>query len=146
MPRKSVEIACAAAGSLLCIGVAIVHVVDQGGVGAFTDPDWLGWAYRAIEVAALVVAITLLTRRLRAMSWIAAALVGAGPLVGYLLSRTVGLPHERDDIGNWSDPVGIASLVIEGLLVVAAGYAGARYVTRSSPTQTVRYSRAVPVA
>jgi hypothetical protein len=149
MSRKSIEIACAAAGSLLCIGVAIVHVDDQGGISAFTDPDWLGWAYRVLEVSALLVAVALLTGRLRVFAWISAALVAAGPLVGYLLSRTTGLPQERDDIGNWSDPVGIASLAIEGLLMVLAGYVVARQVSRSSPARSMHYSRdsrALPAA
>ena len=33
-------------GALLALGVAAVHVADQGGVTAFTSPDWIGWSYR----------------------------------------------------------------------------------------------------
>jgi hypothetical protein len=36
------------AGALLALAIAVVHVADQGGVTAFTSPDWLGWAYRLI--------------------------------------------------------------------------------------------------
>ena len=38
-------------------------------------------------------------------------------LIGYVLSRTSGLPGFTDDIGEWSEPLGLASLVFEGLLV-----------------------------
>ena len=29
-------------GALLALGVAAAHVADQGGVTAFTSPDWIG--------------------------------------------------------------------------------------------------------
>ena len=38
-------------------------------------------------------------------------------IVGYVLSRTTGLPHSSDDVGNWSEPLGMASLFVEGFLV-----------------------------
>ena len=33
------------AGAMLALAVAAVHVADQGGVTAFTSPDWIGWGY-----------------------------------------------------------------------------------------------------
>jgi hypothetical protein len=36
--------------ALLALGIATAHVADQGGLTAFTAPDWLGWAYRLIEL------------------------------------------------------------------------------------------------
>ena len=36
-------------GAVLALAVATAHVADQGGVTAFTFPDWLGWSYRLIE-------------------------------------------------------------------------------------------------
>ena len=38
-------------------------------------------------------------------------------LIGYILSRTSGLPGFTDDIGEWSESLGLASMVFEGLLV-----------------------------
>ena len=35
-----------------------------------------------------------------------------------MISRTVGLPQGADDIGNWTEPLGLASLFVEGSLVV----------------------------
>jgi len=43
-------------------------------------------------------------------------------VLGYLLSRGPGLPDYSDDIGNWAEPLGMASLLIEGCLVMLASY------------------------
>src|SRR5580658_5912117 len=40
------EIAVRLVGALLALGVAAVHVTDQGGVSAFASPSWIGWSYR----------------------------------------------------------------------------------------------------
>jgi hypothetical protein len=44
-------------------------------------------------------------------------------IVFYVLDRTVGLPNASGDIGNWVEPLGLASLVVEGF-VVAIGLGG----------------------
>jgi hypothetical protein len=37
--------------------------------------------------------------------------------MGFVVSRTIGLPGGTDDIGNWTEPLGLASLFVEGCLV-----------------------------
>src|SRR5262245_32186705 len=49
--------------------------------------------------------------------WAAAAALAASVLLGYTLSRTTGLPQAHDDIGNWWEPLGIASLFVEGAVL-----------------------------
>lgn len=129
----------------LCVAVSAIHVDDQGGVTAFADPDWLGWAYRLLEVGALVVAGALVfaagarwTAARTRLTWLVAALVGAGPFVGYVLTRTTGLPGATDDIGNWGEPLGVVSLVVEAVLVLVAvaGIAATRTATVPSRTAT----------
>lgn len=117
--------------ALLSLGVAAIHVVDQGGVPGSKDPSYVGVGYWVLEVVAVVVAVALLTRRARASvtTWTLAALVGLGPLLGYCLSRGPGLPDYTDDIGNWTEPLGVLSLVVEVLLVLVA-LAGARAARR----------------
>ena len=53
-------------------------------------------------------------------AWAAAVLLPLGALVGYTLTRTVGLPQATADIGNWTEPLGLASLFVEGSLVALA--------------------------
>ncbi|GAA1879199.1 hypothetical protein [Lapillicoccus jejuensis] len=113
--------------ALLSLGVAAIHVVDQGGVPGSKDPSYVGIGYWVLEVVAVVLAVALFTRRARAsvLTWVVAAGVGLGPLLGYCLSRGPGLPGYTDDMGNWTEPLGIISLVVEGLLILVA-LAGAR--------------------
>lgn len=143
MPRRSIDAVLVSAGVLCCLGIALVHIDDQGGFAAFTDPDWLGWSYRVIEIAAVVIAAALLAGRATRITWTLALLVGSGPFVGYVLSRTVGIPQDRDDIGNWSDPLGVASLVIEGLLIVLAGIALSARAGHRASSAGPRVSRSV---
>lgn len=109
-------------GALLALAVVTAHVADQGGVTAFTSPDWLGWAYRLIEVGGLLTALALLWPRSSRVGWGAGMLLGVAPLLGYLASRTVGVPGDSGDIGNWGDWVGTLSLVVEaGILTLSVG-------------------------
>ncbi|MET7381746.1 hypothetical protein ABZT08_23475 [Streptomyces sp. NPDC005526] len=105
------------AGVLLCLAVAAVHVVDQGGLTATRDPYYIGVAYHVLEVAAVVAAVLLLIGLVR-LGWLLAAGVAAGPLLGYVLSRGPGLPGYTDDIGNWTEPIGLVSLALEGSLLL----------------------------
>ena len=50
-------------------------------------------------------------------------------MLGYVLTRTSGLPDATLDVGNWTEPLGLASLVAEGLvLCVTAGVLASRGV------------------
>jgi hypothetical protein len=111
-----------ALGALLAIAVATAHVADQGGITDFTSPDWLGWAYRLIEVGGVLTALALLSPRSAKLGWAAGVLLGAAPFLGYLASRTVGVPDDAGDVGNWSDWVGTVTLMIEvGLVTISLG-------------------------
>ena len=98
-------------------GVALIHLLDLP--GKFSETPYLGWMYIGLIVGCLAVAAALVhgsdTR-----AWTAAALLPLGALVGYTLTRTVGLPQAMDDIGNWTEPLGLASLFVEGALVTLA--------------------------
>ncbi|WP_316744819.1 hypothetical protein [Streptomyces sp. MK7] len=105
------------AGVLLCLAVAAIHVVDQGGITTTRDPYYVGVAYHVLEIAAVVAAVLLLFGLVRA-GWLLAAAVAVGPLLGYVLSRGPGLPDYSDDIGNWTEPLGLVSLAVEGVLLL----------------------------
>jgi uncharacterized membrane protein len=44
-------------------------------------------------------------------------LVPGGAVVGYIVSRSVGLPGFEQAVGRWSGPRGVLSLVVEVLFV-----------------------------
>lgn len=105
------------AGVLLCLAVAAIHVVDQGGITATRDPHYIGVAYHVLEIVAVVAAVLLLIGLVR-LGWLLAAGVAVGPLLGYILSRGPGLPYYSDDVGNWTEPLGLVSLAVEGALLL----------------------------
>jgi hypothetical protein len=139
------EVTVRLAGAFLAIAIATAHVADQGGITAFTAPDWLGWAYRLIEVGGVLTAVALIWPRTAKLGWAAGVLLGVAPFLGFLASRTVGVPGDPGDVGNWSDWVGTLALVLEaGLLTVSVGMLRAR-LRRPSRVVTPPVTRTVPL-
>ena len=96
-------------------GVALIHLLDAP--GTFEDAPYKGSLYVALIAGSMLTAAALVrSDDLRA--WAAAAALPAGAIVAFVVSRTVGLPQGADDIGNWTEPLGLASLFVEGSLVV----------------------------
>src|SRR5262245_4543337 len=85
--------------AMLCLEIATIHVIDQGGL-TIRDPGYVGAGYVVLEVGAVAAAIALVVSG-RPAWWLLTVGVAAGPLVGYVLSRSVGLPADTDEIGNW---------------------------------------------
>jgi hypothetical protein len=130
------DIAVRMTGALLALAVSAVHVADQGSITALTSPSWIGWSYRFIEVGGVLTALALLIpwqillsrsaalsrSRLRpwaaGLGWAAGILLGVGPFIGYIASRSVGVPGDAGDVGNWGYWVGTVSLFVEAALVV----------------------------
>jgi hypothetical protein len=117
------EFAVRFTGALLAVAVAAVHVADQGGVTTLADPAWIGWGYRLIEIGGVLTALILLLPRPAWLGpawlgWAAGALLGAAPFLGYIASRTVGVPGDSGDVGNWGYWVGTVSLLLEAALVM----------------------------
>ena len=111
------------AAAVLALAVAAIHILDQGGFPGSKEPSYVGIGYyllELLELACLLVAAAFIwpaTPSVLAV-WLAAAFVAAGPLLGYILSRGPGLPAYSDDRGNWTEPLGVISLVIETALLV----------------------------
>lgn len=104
----------AAAGLL---GIALIHLLDLP--GKLAETRYLGYAYVALIVASLVLAELLLRRDDRRVWGATAGLAGA-VLIGFVVNRTVGMPGAMDDIGNWLEPLGLASVFVEGVVVLLA--------------------------
>jgi hypothetical protein len=100
--------------------IAVIHAVDS--VGKWTETRYVFWLYMLLIAGCVVTAAALLFHHSRA-ALLAAAGLAATVIVFYVLDRTVGLPNATGDIGNWVEPLGLASLVVEGF-VVATGLGG----------------------
>ena len=98
-------------------GIALIHMLDLP--GKISETPYLGYAYIGLVVAALVLAEMLL-RRDDAKVWAATAGLTAAVIAGYVINRTVGMPNATGDIGNWLEPIGLASLAVEGFVLLLA--------------------------
>ena len=112
-------------------GIGLIHLLDS--VDTYSETRWLFWAYVALMASTVVVGGALLHRP--ASRWFeAAALLALVPIIGFILSRTTGLPGSDDDIGNWTDSLGLASLWVEGAVLLTSGYAIALQIApRTAP-------------
>ena len=99
-------------------GVALIHLLDAH--DTFVASAYKGWLYVGLIVGCLWAA-SVLARRSDPRAWLGTLLLSLGAIVAFVFSRTVGLPSGADDIGNWWEPLGLASLFVEGALVVLAG-------------------------
>jgi hypothetical protein len=104
-------------------GVALIHLLDLQ--GKIKEVPYIGYGYILLIVASIV-AGALLVHTDSKLGWVLAGGVALATLAGYFINRTVGLPNAKDDIGNWLEPLGLASLFAEGVVVLLAGYALSR--------------------
>jgi hypothetical protein len=122
-----------AARATVAVGLAaigVIHLLDS--IGKYGETRYLFWMYIALIVGCLLVAGAVLFTRWRG-AFLAAAGLAAATAIGYVLSRTTGLPQANGDIGNWTEPLGLASLFVEGAVVAVAGgaYVAGRHVGRA---------------
>ncbi|MFN8203155.1 MAG: hypothetical protein U0S48_11345 [Solirubrobacteraceae bacterium] len=103
-----------AAGVVALAGIGLIHLLDAP--GKFEETPYMGWMYVALIAGCLVVGAELIRTGSR-LAWSGAALLALSALVGFTLTRTVGLPQATGDIGNWGEPLGLASLFVEGCVV-----------------------------
>ena len=133
-PGAGVARTASIVGAVLALLVTVIHIADQGGITALKDPAYLGYGYWVLELAGIVCAVLLI--RSRTVGWVLALGVAAGPLIGIIVSRSVGLPDATDDIGNWGEPLGVAAMVVEVALIGLAAFVLSRRGRKSSPTPT----------
>jgi hypothetical protein len=105
-------------GVVCLLGVGVTHVIDLP--DKLEEAHYMAALFCALIAASLVLAAALAAGRHVELAVGAAGVLSALTILGYVLSRTVGLPQLQDHVGMWMDPVGIASLVVETTLVVLA--------------------------
>lgn len=102
------------------VGIALIHILDLQ--SKMSEVPYLGWAYVGLIVASLVLADLVVRRGGRSVFLASAGLAGA-VILGYVVNRTMGMPNATDDVGNWLEPLGLASLVVEAAVVWFAAVA-----------------------
>lgn len=108
-----------AVGVVLLLGIALIHLLD--GVNQVDEHTYVFVLYLLLMAGSLAVAAFLLRTDSR-LAWSLVTLIAGLTLLGFILSRTTGLPDLDDDIGNWTEPLGLASLFTEGVAVLLGLY------------------------
>jgi len=116
--RRDTQMTAAITAAVLLVVVSFIHLADQNFLAFDKQPAYLLAGYLTVEILAPLVALSLL--RPSSGGWLLALGCAAGPLTGYLLTRTVGLPGDTTDIGNWGEPLGVASVIVESTLLLIA--------------------------
>ena len=104
---------------LAILGTGLIHVVEAR--EAFGEATYKGLLFVANGLGALVAAAGIYRNQRGlgwGLGWGLGLLVAGGALVGYVASRTVGLPGLPAEPDAWFEPMGVASLACEGLFVV----------------------------
>lgn len=96
------------------LGTGLIHGLEAR--DAFGDATYKGALFVANALGALVAAIGI-GRNQRA-GWGLGLLIAAGAIIAYVASRTIGLPGLPAEPDAWLEPMGVVSLVCEGLFVV----------------------------
>jgi hypothetical protein len=109
-----------AAGVIGLLAIALIHLLDLQ--SKMHETPYLGAAYLALIAASLVSAAMLLHGDNR-KAWTSAGALSLATIAGYAINRTVGMPSSTADIGNWLEPLGLASLFVEAITVAVSLYA-----------------------
>jgi hypothetical protein len=105
------------------------------------ETPYLGVMYILLMLASVAVAFAILHTG-SSLTWAVGGLLAALTLTGFILSRTTGLPNASGDVGNWSEPLGMASMLVEGAFVLVSAYA----LTLSRREQHPGVHEALPIA
>ncbi len=116
------------AGAVGLAAIALIHVLDAP--GTYVDHPYIFFLYLGLIAGCLVTAALLLRSHAR-LGWVATLAMSSLPFIGFVLSRSTGLPGDADDIGNWTEALGMASLFVEAC-VFALGLYGLKLLKRAS--------------
>lgn len=146
MPLRNAAVDDAVSRTVAIIGlagIALIHVLQSP--EAFEETFYLGLLFIGAIVVAIALAAALALGSDRGV-WTATAALPALILLGYVLSRTTGLPDATYDVGEWDEPLGLASMVVEGLvLCVGGGVLAARRQAAGLVVAGVAVTREPPV-
>lgn len=110
--------------------ISLVHVID--GIGKWTDgPRYEFWMFMALVVSSAALAGAHLFSRHKLLMPATIGLVGSA-LVAFILSRTTGLPSSTDDIGNWTETIGVVNVFVE-VVTLAVAIPAMALAHRTSP-------------
>jgi uncharacterized membrane protein YfcA len=100
------------AGISVIVIVGLIHLI--GAPEDLEEAPYQGLLFLANFFGAILAAIGIY--RGRSWGWALGALVAGGAFVGYVISRTIGLPGLPVE-EEWLEPLGLLSMLVEALFV-----------------------------
>ena len=118
------------AGIILILATGLIHFIDTPGV--LKEMPYKGVLFALNGFGAMVSAVGI-GRGSRSWGWMLGVLVAGGALLGYIASRTIGMPGLPAEPDAWLEPLGVASMVVEASFLVLAFrvLSAPRFVPRS---------------
>jgi hypothetical protein len=102
------------------ITMGVIHAVEiQGELGGAV---WLTVGFILLAAAGPLAGLWLLVQP-TVPAWVLAGLVCLLAALGYMATRSFGVPGDHDDVGNWLEPLGLVALITEWLVVILTGLA-----------------------
>lgn len=89
---------------------ALIHLVLTP--SHLEEAPYIGVGFLLLSIACLALAGGLVLWDVP-LVWAASTAVNALGLIAFIASRTVGLPQIGDDVGNWGEPLGVLTMVVE---------------------------------
>lgn len=103
------------AGIVLIVITGIIHFIDAP--DNFNQATYKGVLFILNGLGALVTAYGIF--RGASWGWLLGLLIAGGAIVGYIISRTVGLPRLPVD-PHWLEPMGVLSVIVEAIFIALA--------------------------
>lgn len=99
--------------------IIAIHTTELS--GKIEETAYLGLGY-VLLIAASITSIVMLGQRDR-RGWVVAGATALATIIGFVLTRTTGLPGASGDIGNWRETIAVWSLLAEVLVAALAAVA-----------------------
>jgi hypothetical protein len=116
-PALPVDPAVRAFAAIGLMAVGVIHILEIQ--GQLSGAVWLTVGFVLLGVIAPIVGLWLLARP-SPVAWQVTALVCVSAFAGYVLTRSVPVPGDRGDVGNWLEPLGVVALMTEGIVTILA--------------------------
>lgn len=98
----------------LLLGNAVIHLLLTP--MHLEEARYIGLGFIALSLACIALAGALALAGTPA-AWAATGAVNVLGLAAFIASRTIGLPLIEDDIGNWGEPLGLLTMLVETLAI-----------------------------
>lgn len=100
----------------LILATGILHYISAA--EEYSEARYMGVLFLANFLGSLVSALGIARRKL-GWGWILGVVIAAGSIIGYIQSRTIGMPGMG--VEAWYDPIGISAVLIEVTFLTTFG-------------------------